>query len=126
VHQGLNRRRGSFVHKVSNFTGTALQVARFLAPLAKGILGGQPEDSELIGIMGVPFLANTLRNAHPPRAFTEIHGKVGIGGWGDGRYHDAAIVTVRSDVRYVMALLGSDGYPATPPVSPGSHCTTAW
>jgi Hemopexin len=100
-------------HKVSNFTGTALQVARFLALLAKGILAGQPEDSELIGIMGVPFLENTLRDAHPPRAFTEIHGKVGIGVWGDGRYHDAAIVTVRSDVRYVMALLGSDGHPAT-------------
>ncbi len=100
-------------HKVSNFTGTALQVARFLALLAKGSLLGQPEDSELIGIMGVPFLRCALLKANPPRPFTEIHGKVGIGAWGDGRYHDAAIVTVNSDVRYVMALLGSDGHPAT-------------
>lgn len=93
-------------HKVSNFTGTALQTARFLGLLAQGRLVGVRASVELIDIMGVPFFLEGLSNARPVRPVISIKGKVGIGTW-DGRLHDAAIVTVSPAIKYVMAVLGS-------------------
>ena len=55
-------------HRVSNFTGTALQVARFLGLLAQGRLVDSQASAELIGIMGTPFLREGLNTATPPRS----------------------------------------------------------
>jgi hypothetical protein len=99
-------------HTVSNFTGTALQAARFLGLLAQGRLVDSQASAELIGIMGVPFLREGLSTATPPRPFESIVGKVGIGTW-DGRLHDAAIVIVNPAIKYVIAVLGSPPGKAT-------------
>jgi hypothetical protein len=100
-------------HKVSNFTGTALQTARFLGLLAQGRLLDSQATSQLTGIMGVPFFREGLSKARPIRPVVSIRGKVGIGAW-DRRLHDAAMVTVRPAIKtvspaikYVMAVLGS-------------------
>lgn len=79
---------------MSNFTGTALQVVRFLGLMAQGKLVDSDSSKEMIGLLGIPFLFGTLRNATPsPRLFTLAKGKVGIGTW-DKRYHDGAIVRI--------------------------------
>jgi hypothetical protein len=93
-------------HKVSNFTGTALQTARFLGLLAQCRLVDSRASCELTEIMGVPFFREGLSNARPVRPVVSIIGKVGIGAW-DARLHDAVIVTVSPAIKYVMAVLGS-------------------
>ena len=66
----------------------------------------------MIELLGTPFLRRTLETATPPRSFTSVKGKVGIGTW-DRRYHDGAIVRVERGgvpartISYVLAVLGS-------------------
>jgi hypothetical protein len=100
-------------HPVSNFTGTALQVVRFLGLMAQGKLVDPDSSREMIDLLGIPFLHKTLTDATPsPRPFTSALGKVGIGTW-DGRYHDSAIVRIERGgdparrIRYALAVLGS-------------------
>jgi hypothetical protein len=100
-------------HAVSNFTGTALQVVRFLGLMAQGKLVDSDASKEMISLLGIPFLFNTLRNATPsPRPFTLAEGKVGIGTW-DDRFHDGAIVRIERDgdpartISYALVVLGS-------------------
>ncbi len=99
-------------HVVSNFTGTALQVVRFLGLMAQGKLVDSKSSGEMIELLGSPFLWDTLRKATPRRPFTSVDGKVGIGTW-DRRYHDGAIVRVERGgdpartISYVLAVLGS-------------------
>jgi hypothetical protein len=98
-------------HAVSNFTGTALQVVRFLGLMCQGKLVDPDSSKKMIELLGVPFLKKTLQDATPPRAFTSVNGKVGIGQW-DTRYHDGAIVRIargpgRKPIKYVLAALGS-------------------
>jgi hypothetical protein len=108
----LTARWRSTGHAVSNFTGTALQVVRFLGLMAQGKLVDPSSSREMIDLLGVPFLHKTLSDAIPsPRPFTSADGKVGIGTW-DRRYHDSAIVRIeRGDpartISYVLAVLGS-------------------
>jgi hypothetical protein len=99
-------------HPVSNFTGTALQVARFMALLGQGTLVDSASSAEMINILGTPFIDGGLTNATPPRPFTSANGKVGIGTW-DSRFHDCAVVGVERDadptrtIRYAVVVLGS-------------------
>lgn len=98
-------------HAVSNFTGTALQVVRFLGLMAQGKLVDQASSVKMIELLGSPFLKKTLEEPTPPRSFTSVKGKVGIGQW-DTRYHDSAIVRIerglgRTPIKYVLATLGS-------------------
>jgi monoamine oxidase len=97
-------------HAVSNFTGTALQVVRFLGLMAQGKLVDKDSSGKMIELLGRPFLWDTLATPHRP--FTSVDGKVGIGTW-DSRYHDGAIVKVERGgdpartISYVLAVLGS-------------------
>src|SRR5262245_38699690 len=98
-------------HAVSNFTGAALQVARFLGLMAQGKLVDRASSAKMIELLGVPFLMKTLEDATPPRAFTSVEGKVGIGEW-DTRFHDGAIVRIErgsagTPIKYALAALGS-------------------
>jgi hypothetical protein len=100
-------------HSVSNFTGTALQVVRFLGLMAQGKLVDSASSAEMISLLGVPFMRATLCDATPsPRPFTSAAGKVGIGEW-DGRLHDSAIVRIERNgdparsVSHAFAVLGS-------------------
>ncbi|MDF0651666.1 MAG: hypothetical protein P0121_09395 [Nitrospira sp.] len=98
-------------HAVSNFTGTALQVVRFLGLMAQGKLVDRASSAKMIELLGTPFLKKTLEDATPPRSVTSLVGKVGIGQW-DTRYHDGAIVGVergpaRTPIKYVLATLAS-------------------
>jgi hypothetical protein len=96
-------------HAVSNFTGTALQVARFLGLMAQGKLVDPDSSGKMIELLGTPFLRKTLEDA--TRSFTSVNGKVGIGQW-DTRFHDGAIVSIergpaRTPIKYALAALGS-------------------
>jgi hypothetical protein len=108
----LTKRWRSPGHAVSNFAGTAWQVVRFLGLMAQGKLVDSESSGKMIELLGTPFLKRTLDMAIPPRSFTSVQGKVGIGEW-DSRYHDGAIVKVKRDsdpartIRYVLAVLGS-------------------
>jgi hypothetical protein len=99
-------------HAVSNFAGTAWQVVRFLGLMAQGKLVDSESSRKMIELLGTPFLRRTLETATPPRSFTSVKGKVGIGTW-DSRYHDGAIVRVERGgvpartISYVLAVLGS-------------------
>lgn len=107
----LTKRWRSPGHAVSNFTGTALQVIRFLGLMAQGKLVDRASSAKMIELLGTPFLKKTLEDATPPRSFTSVGGKVGIGTW-DSRYHDSAIVRIerghgRRPIKYALAVLGS-------------------
>ncbi|MEP6689607.1 MAG: S8 family serine peptidase [Gemmatimonadaceae bacterium] len=97
-------------HAVSNFTGTAQQIARYLALMAQGLLVQGVKSDEFIALLGTPWLNQILIAA--PRSFRSTSGKVGIGEWG-GHFSDGAIATVdrASDpdrpIRYVAVVLGS-------------------
>ncbi len=98
-------------HAVSNFTGTALQVIRFLGLMAQGKLVDPASSAKMIELLGTPYLKKTLADATPPRSFTSIKGKVGDGEW-DQRHCDSAIVRIdrgpqRSPIMYALATLGS-------------------
>ncbi|HKQ79439.1 MAG TPA: FAD-dependent oxidoreductase, partial [Blastocatellia bacterium] len=98
-------------HAVSNFTGTAQQVVRFLGLMAQGKLVDPASSAKMIELLGAPFLKKTLEDATPPRSFTSVDGKVGVGHW-DSRRHDSAIVRIergpaRTPIKYALATLGS-------------------
>lgn len=98
-------------HAVSNFTGTALQVVRFLGLMTQGKLVDRALSTKMIELLGTPFLRKTLEDATPARSATSVNGKVGIGQW-DTRYHDGAIVKIergsgRPPITYALAVLGS-------------------
>ena len=98
-------------HAVSNFAGTAWQVVRFLGLMAQGKLVDSESSRQMIELLGIPFLMSTLETATPPRSFTSVNGKIGIGTW-DARYHDSAIVSIergptRTPIKYALAVLGS-------------------
>jgi len=97
-------------HRVSNFTGTALQVARLLGLMAQGALVDSGASAEMIELLGVPFLRGALVSASPPRSFSRIDGKVGIGEW-DGRLSDGALVRLdrggAAPIRYALVVLGA-------------------
>ncbi|MGA7950969.1 MAG: hypothetical protein WCA45_12535 [Thiobacillaceae bacterium] len=99
-------------HAVSNFVGTATQLTRYVGLLATGNLVPSVPASEMIDLLGWPWLHDILTKAS--KLFTSTDGKVGIGEW-DLRDHDAAIMTWVRDshdatrtIRYVVVVLGSD------------------
>lgn len=110
--QPLTPRWRSPGHPVSNFAGTALQISRFLCLMAQGLLVEGVRSTDMIPLLGVPWLVQVLQGA--PRDLSSASGKVGIGTW-DGRYHDGAIATVDRatdpdrPIRYVVVVLGSPG-----------------
>lgn len=97
----------------SNMTGTASQVARFMALLAQGKLIDKNSSDEMINMMNQGqgsniFIKVALETYDSP--FSSIVSKIGIGN--DSTYHDCGIVTVKRDndpaktVRYVSVVLG--------------------
>ena len=103
---------------VTNFAGTAFQVARMLTLLAQGRLVNRDSCTEMLGIMtGVAGIGSYIRGgltgAVPPRAFTTIASKIGCGDEvpppACGFTHDCAIVRVNATTRYVVVALG--GHP---------------
>jgi hypothetical protein len=110
--------------KVTNFGGTAFQVARLLTLLAQGRLVDKGSSTEMISIMtGVAGIGSYIRGglvgAVPPRPFGAIASKIGCGDEvpppGCGFTHDCAIVRVdrggdpARTIRYVVVALG--GHP---------------
>ena len=107
----LQRRRDS------NFTGTALQVARLMTLLAQGRLVDPVSSNTMLsmmadGIAGTDagnFVRLSLESATPPRGLSWIKSKIGIGN--DGFRHDCAVVHVDVNptkaLRYVSVVLGS-------------------
>jgi hypothetical protein len=98
-------------HAVSNFTGAAQQLVRFLGLMAQGKLVDRASSAKMIELLGTPFLKKTLEDATPPRSFASVNGKVGIGAW-DTRFHDGAIVRIergpaRTPIKYALVALGS-------------------
>jgi hypothetical protein len=111
----LQRRR------VTNFGGTALQVARLLTLLAQGRLVDKASSAEMLGLLtGVAGIGSYVRGAlalaTPPRPFTTIASKIGCGDEvrppACGFTHDCAVVRLNrgSDparaIRYVVVVLG--------------------
>jgi Beta-lactamase enzyme family len=109
---------------VTNFAGTAFQVARLMTLLAQGRLVDRDSSTAMLGLMtGVAGIGSYIRGglagATPPRAFTTIASKIGCGDEvpppACGFTHDCAIVRVNADpdparvIRYVMVALG--GHP---------------
>jgi hypothetical protein len=110
--------------KVTNFAGTAFQVARLLTLLAQGRLVDKDSSTAMLGLMtGVAGIGSYIRGglagAAPPRAFTAIASKIGCGDEvpppACGFTHDCAVVRVdrgtdpARTVRYVVVALG--GHP---------------
>jgi D-alanyl-D-alanine carboxypeptidase len=109
--------------KVTNFAGTAFQVARLLTLLAQERLVDKPSSREMQSIMtgaaGIgSYIRGALFNASPPRPFSSIASKIGCGDEvpapACGFSHDCAIVKVdRGDparnLCYVVVALG--GHP---------------
>jgi Beta-lactamase enzyme family len=110
--------------KVTNFAGTAFQVARLLTLLAQGRLVDKDSSRDMISIMtGVAGIGSYIRgglvNATPPRAFSAIASKIGCGDEvpppACGFTHDCAIVRLdrgadpATAIRYVVVALG--GHP---------------
>jgi hypothetical protein len=100
---------------VSNFTATALQIARFMTLLAQGRLVDGASSIDMVNMMtGVGgtsrFIAEALRDAIPPRNISSIASKIGVGN--DNSGHDCAIISIErggdpsKKVRYVMVALG--------------------
>ena len=107
--------------KVTNFAGTAFQVARLMTLLAQGRLVDKDSSREMISIMtGVAGIGSYIRGglagAAPPRAFTSIASKIGCGDElpppACGFTHDCAIVRIDRGgdpgrtIRYVVVALG--------------------
>jgi hypothetical protein len=100
--------------RISNFTGTAFQVARFMTLLAQRRLIGS---TDMINVMTATsggigsYVREGLRHAQPPRSFSSVHSKVGIGD--DDFNHDCAIVRIERGgdptrtISYVSVALGS-------------------
>lgn len=97
---------------VSNFTGTAFQVARFMTLLAQGRLVDPASSTAMITILtganGIgSFIQEGLAGATPP--VSSIKSKIGFGN--DRFSHDCAIVQPdpARTIRYVVVALG--GHP---------------
>jgi hypothetical protein len=108
--------------KVTNFAGTAFQVARLMTLLAQRRLVDQESSTEMISIMtGVKGIGSYIRgglvHAAPARPYTAIASKIGCGDEAlpCGFTHDCGIVRVDRNgnpartVRYVVVALG--GHP---------------
>ena len=108
--------------KLTNFAGTAFQVARLLVLLAQHRLVDPQSSSEMISIMtGVKGIGSYIRgalvHATPPRPYTAIASKIGCGDEAlpCGFTHDCGIVRVDRNrdpartIRYVVVALG--GHP---------------
>lgn len=106
---GLQRRR------VTNFGGTAVQVARLMTLLAQGRLVDKASSEEMLrlmtGVAGIgSYVRGALHRAEPRRPFTRIASKIGLGN--DEFSHDCALVTLNRDadparpIRYVVVVLG--------------------
>ncbi len=108
--------------EVTNFAGTAFQVARLLTLLAQGRLVDKDSSAAMLGLMtGVAgigsYIRGALAGAAPPRTFTAIASKIGCGDEvpppACGFSHDCAIVRVNRGadparaIHYVVAALGS-------------------
>jgi hypothetical protein len=108
--------------KVTNFAGTAFQVARLLTLLAQQRLVNKESSREMISIMtGVAgigsYIRDALAGAAPARPFSTIASKIGCGDEvpppNCGFSHDCAIVSVNrggapvGTIRYVVVALGS-------------------
>jgi hypothetical protein len=98
--------------KLSNITGTALQIARFLSRLADDkLVADAASNQEMRGLMtGASGIGSYVRSAlvADHRAIASIASKIGYGD--DARSHDCAIVerTVASkNLRYIVVGLGS-------------------
>lgn len=100
----------------SNFTATALQVARFMTLLAQGNLVDLASSADMVSIMtgadGIgSYIAIGLDAATPPRLFNSIASKIGFGD--DKVSHDCGIVRIdrggdpTRTIRYVAVILGS-------------------
>jgi hypothetical protein len=110
---------GKFTHRVTNFAGTARQLARLLTLLAQDKLVTDPSNPQVCGEMrgllsGVTGIGSYIGSAlaSDGRSFTALYSKIG---WGDDtRRHDCAIVerTVGASdplqYRYVVVGLGGD------------------
>lgn len=107
---------------VTNFAGTAFQVARLLTLLAQGRLVDKDSSAAMLGLMtGVTgigsYIRGALAGAAPPRAFSAIASKIGCGDEvpapACGFSHDCAIVRVdrgadpAQAIHYVVVALGS-------------------
>ena len=108
--------------EVTNFAGTAFQVARLLTLLAQGRLVDKDSSAAMLGLMtGVAgigsYIRGALAGAAPPRTFTAIASKIGCGDEvpppACGFSHDCAIVRVNRGadparaIHYVVVALGS-------------------
>jgi hypothetical protein len=107
--------------KMTNFAGTALQVARLLTLLAQGRLVDQDSSTAMLRLMtGVAGIGSYIRGglAGAPRAFTAISSKIGCGDEvpppACGFTHDGAIVRVDREadpartIRYIVVALGGN------------------
>ena len=109
---------------VTNFAGTAFQVARLLTLLAQGRLVDKDSSTAMLrlmtGVAGIgSYIRGGLAGAVPPRAFTAIASKIGCGDEvpppACGFTHDCAIVRVdrgadpARTMHYVVVALG--GHP---------------
>jgi hypothetical protein len=111
--QPLSRRwAGRQGRRVSNFTGTACQVARFMTLLAQGRLVDRASSADMLRMMtGGSYIGEALWQAKPRRDYSWTRAKLGLGN--DLSYHDCAIIRVDRDadpkkvVRYVSVVLGS-------------------
>jgi hypothetical protein len=110
--------------KVTNFAGTAFQVARLMTLLAQERLVDKESSRDMMRIMtGVAgigsYIRGALAGAAPPRPFSGIASKIGCGDEvpppACGFTHDCAIVRVdrggdpARTIRYVVVALG--GHP---------------
>jgi hypothetical protein len=103
--------------RVTNFTGTSLQIARFLGLMAQGKLIDPPSCIEMVKMMTATnggigsYIKSALLHAMPRRDFTSISSKIGYGN--DEVSHDCAIVRVEREgdpgrtIRYISVVLGS-------------------
>jgi hypothetical protein len=111
--QPLSRRwAGLQGRRVSNFTGTAFQVARFMTLLAQGRLVDRASSIDMLRMMtGGSYIGEGLSQADPQRDYSSARSKLGAGN--DLSYHDCAIIRVDRDadpkktIRYVSVVLGS-------------------
>lgn len=109
--------------EMTNFAGTAFQVARMLTLLAQERLVDKESSTAMLRLMtgaaGIgSYVVGGLAKAAPPRALTAIASKIGYGNEKPPFSHDCAIVRVDrgSDparpIRYVVVTLGSHPHQA--------------
>ena len=111
--QPLSRRwAGLQGRRVSNFTGTAFQVVRFMTLLAQGRLVDRASCTDMLRMMtGGSYIGEGLWQAKPRRDYSLARAKLGLGN--NSSYHDCAIIRVDRDadpkktIRYVSVVLGS-------------------